>query len=97
MSRYSLFCRDIDQENGIGTLLQHLTILSRHKKQSHHMNFVVTKDNFIVTENDKTMKQCACDKVFYVATDISTKDKTKTDFIPRQKKTMSRHNIQSQQ
>ena len=36
---------------------------------------------FVTTENGKTMKQCACDKVFYVATDISTKDKTKADFI----------------
>ena len=44
-------------------------------------------------ENGKTMRQCAYDKVFYVATDITTKDKTKADFMSRQKKTMSRHNI----
>ena len=81
MSRHSLLCRDIDQENGIGTLSQHLTILLLHKKRSHQMNSVATKDNSIATENGKTMKQCACDKVFYVATDISTKDKTKADFM----------------
>ena len=61
------------------------------------MNSVVTKDNSIVTENGKTMRQCVCDKVFYVTIDISTKDKTKANFMSRQKKTMSRHNIQSQQ
>ena len=61
------------------------------------MNSVATKDNSAVTENGKTMRQCACDKVFYVAKDISTKEKTKADFISRQKKTMSQHNIQSQQ
>ena len=57
----------------------------------------MTKDNSIATENGKTMEQCACDKVFYVAIGISTKDKTKADFVSRQKKTMSQHNIQSQQ
>ena len=45
------------------------------------MNSVATKDNSVATENGKTMKQCACDKVFYVVTDISTKDKTKVDFM----------------
>ena len=54
------------------------------------MNSVVTKDNSVATENGKTMRQCACDKIFYVATDISTKDKTKANFT-------SQHNIQSQQ
>ena len=34
-------------------------------------------------ENGKTMRQCACDKVFYVATNISTKDKTKAYFMSR--------------
>ena len=97
MLRHSLPCRDIDEENDIGTLSQHLTILLQHKKRSHQMNFVTTKDNCIVTENGKTMKQCACDKVFYIEIDISTKDKTKADFMSRQKKTMSRHNIQGQQ
>ena len=95
MSRRSLLYRDIDQANGIGTLLQHLTILSQHKQQSHHMNFVLKKDNSVVIENGKTIKQCACNKFFYVAIDISTKDKTKEDFMSRQIKTMSRHNIQS--
>ena len=90
MSQHSLLCSNIDQTNGIGTLLQHLIILSQHKKRSHQMNSIATKDNSVVTENGKTMKQCACDKVFYVAIDISTKDKTKVDF-------MSRHKIQSQQ
>ena len=61
------------------------------------MNSVATKDNSVATENGKTMTQCACDKVFYVTTDISTKEKTKADFISRQKKTMSQQNIQSQQ
>ena len=63
--------------------------MSRHKKRSHQMNSVVTKDNSVMTENGKTMKQCASDKVFYVATDISTKDKTNADFMSQQKKTMS--------
>ena len=52
------------------------------------MNSVATKENFIAIENGKTMKQYACDKVFYVATYISTKDKTKADFMSRQKKNM---------
>ena len=59
------------------------------------MNSVVIKDNFVTTENGKTMKQCPCNKVFYVATDISTKDKTKADFMSRQKKNISLHNIQN--
>ena len=45
------------------------------------MNSVATKDNSATTENGKTMRQCAYDKVFYVATDISTKDKIKADFM----------------
>ena len=89
MSRHSLLCRHINQENGIGTLSQHLIILSQHKKRSHQMNFVATKDNFVLTENRKTMKQCVCNKVFYVATAISTKDKTKEDFMSQQNKNMS--------
>ena len=89
MSSHSLLYHDIEKENGIGTLSQHHTIFSRHKKRSHQMNSVATKDNFVVTENGKTMKQCAYDKVLYVAIDISTKDKTKADFMSRQKKTMS--------
>ena len=97
MSRHSLLCCDIDQENGIGTLSQHLTILSRHKKHSHQMNSIAIKDIFVTVENGKTMKQCAYDKVFYVATDISTKDKTKADFMSKQEKTMLRRNIQSLQ
>ena len=83
MSRHSLLCCDIDQVNGIGTLSQHLTVLSRHKKRSHQMNSVATKDNSVATENGKTMKQCAYDKFFYVTTNISTKDKTKADFLSR--------------
>ena len=81
MARHSLLCRDINQANGIGTLSQHLKILSRHKKRSHQMNSVATKDNSVATENGKTMQQWACDKVFYVATNISTKDKTNADFM----------------
>ena len=51
------------------------------KKLRFQMNCVATKDNSIATGNGKTMRQCACDKVFYVATDISTKNKTKADFM----------------
>ena len=53
--------------------------------------------NLTRQEKGKIMKQCACHKVFYVATDISTKDKTKENFMSQHKKTISRHNIQSQQ
>ena len=81
MSRHSLLCNGIDQENGIGTLSKHLTILSRHKKRSHQMNSAAIKDNSIAIENGKTMKQCAYDKVFYVAINISTKDTTNADFV----------------
>ena len=84
---------DIDQTNDIGALSQHLTILLRHKKRRHQMNSVATKDNYIATGNGKSMRQCTYNKAFYVATDISTKDKTKANFMSRQKKTMSRHNI----
>ena len=84
MSRHSLLCHDIDLANGIETLSQHLTILLRPKKRSHQMNF-------IAIENGKTMKQFVYNKVFYVATVISIKDKTKADFMSRQKKNMSRH------
>ena len=79
MSSHSLLYHDIDKANGIGTLSQHHTILSRHKKRSHQMNYIATKDNYVAIENGKTMKQCACDKVLYVVTNISTKDKTKAD------------------
>ena len=60
------------------------------KKLRFQMNCVATKDNSVTIGNGKTMRQCAWDKVFYVETNISTKNKTKADF-------MSRHNIQSQQ
>ena len=77
-------CHDIDQTNDIGALSQHLTILLRHQKRRHQMNFAATKDNYVATRNEKTMRQCAYNKVFYVATDISTKDKTKADFMSQE-------------
>ena len=37
------------KKNGIGTLSQHLTIMSRHKEQRHQMNSIATKDNYVTT------------------------------------------------
>ena len=65
------------------TLIKQMSFETCHdiKKQSHQMNSVSTKDNSITIKMAKKMKQCACDKVFYIATDISTKDKAKADFM----------------
>ena len=83
-------CRDIPYS--VVTLIKQMALELSHdiskssrdiKKRSHRMNSVAIKDNYVAIENGKTMQQCACDKVFYVATDISTKDKTKADFMSR--------------
>ena len=93
MSRHSLLCRDTDQANGSEILSQHLTTLSQHKEMKISYELYGDKK---YQNNDKS-RQCACNKVFHVATDISVSDKTKADFMLRQKKTMLQHNIQRQQ
>ena len=50
-----------------------------------------------ITKQSDRSRQSVRDKIFYVAIDISADDKTKADYMSRQKKTMLRHNIQSQQ
>ena len=83
-------CRDIPYS--VATLIKQMAlepcrnILQFYRdirNEVNQMNSVATKDNSIATENGKTMEQCACDKVFYVAKKISTKDKTRADFMSR--------------
>ena len=83
MSQHSLLCATLIKQMALEPCHDILKSSHDRKKRSHQMNSIVTKDNSIVTENGKTMQHCACDKVFYVVVVISTKDKTKVDFISR--------------